>query len=150
MRVGVGAGEEVANGRWSSATEVVLGAGKRRREAVLSPQERLAAVLSGRDVILACEELSLRARADVDAGRWREAAFQLDCALRAAIAELASWAGQGDLDERIAMLKRASEQTADAAQTALIGGLSADQIASLNESLKALEAALRARAAIAR
>jgi len=150
LRVGVGGGEEVANGRWSSATEVTLGAGRRRREAVLSPQERLAAVLSGRDVILACEELTLRARADVDAGRWREAAFQLDCALRAAIAELASWAGQGDLDERIELLASAAEKTADGAQTALIGGLSADQIAALEASLLQLEAALRARAATAR
>ena len=150
LRVGVGAGEEVANGRWSSTVEVVLGAGRRRREAALSPQERLAAVLSGRDVILACEELTLRARADVDAGRWREAAFQLDCALRAAVAELASWAGQGDLDERMALLVQATEQTAEAAQTALIGGLSAAQIAALKESLLRLEAALRARAAIAR
>jgi hypothetical protein len=150
LRVGVGVGEEVASGRWSSATEVILGAGRRRREAVLSPQERLAAVLSGRDVILACEELTLRARADVDAGRWREAALQLDCALRAAIAELASWAGQGDLDERIALLAEASKQAADAAQTALIGGLSADQIESLGKSLQTLEAALRARVAIAR
>ncbi len=149
LRVGVGAGEEVASGRWSSAVEVVLGTG-RRREAVLSPQERLAAVLSGRDVILACEELALRARADVDAGRWREAAFQLDCALRAAVAELASWAGQGDLDERITLLAQATEQTAEAARTALIGGLSAEQIAALEESLLRLEAALRARAAIAR
>jgi hypothetical protein len=150
LRVGVGVGEEVASGRWSSATEVILGAGRRRREAVLSPQERLAAVLSGRDVILACEELTLRARADVDAGRWREAALQLDCALRAAIAELASWAGQGDLDERIALLAEASKLAADAAQTALIGGLSADQIESLGKSLQTLEAALRARVAIAR
>jgi hypothetical protein len=150
LRVGVGAGEEVASGRWSSAVEVVLGTGRRRREAVLSPQERLAAVLSGRDVILACEELALRARADVDAGRWREAAFQLDCALRAAVAELASWAGQGDLDERITLLAQATEQTAEAARTALIGGLSAEQIAALEESLLRLEAALRARAAIAR
>lgn len=150
LRVGVGGGEEVANGRWSSAVEVTLERGRRRREAVLSPQERLAAVLSGRDVILACEELTLRARADVDAGRWREAAFQLDCALRAAIAELASWAGQGDLDERIELLASAAEKTAEAAQTALIGGLSAEQIAALEASLGQLEAALRARAAIAR
>jgi hypothetical protein len=150
LRVGVGVGEEVASGRWSSATEVILGAGRRRRETVLSPQERLAAVLSGRDVILACEELTLRARADVDAGRWREAALQLDCALRAAIAELASWAGQGDLDERIALLAQAAKPAADAAQTALIGGLSADQIEALGKTLQTLEAALRARVAIAR
>ena len=150
IRVGSGGGEQVASGRWTSAVEVTIGGGRRRREAILSPQERLAAVLSGRDVILACEELTLRARADVDAGRWREAAFQLDCALRAAIAELASWSGQGDIDQRIELLSGAAEKASAAAQTALIGGLSAEQTASLAPSLELLEAALRARSAIAR
>ncbi len=148
LRVGIGGGEAVASGRWSSAVEVILGRGRARREAILSPQGRLAAVLGGRDAILACEELTLRARADVDAGRWREAALQLDCALRAAVAELASWAGQGDLDERIELLADAAETSAEAAQTALIGGLDADQIALLEASLVRLEAALRARAAL--
>ena len=150
IRVGIGAGEEVASGRWSSAVEVTIGGGRRKREAILSPQERLAAVLSGRDVILACEELALRARADINAGRWREAALQLESALTAAIAELASWAGQGDIDERIELLVSAAGSTTDAAQTALIGGLSAEQIAALEQSLERLEAALRARTAIAR
>lgn len=50
----------------------------------------------------------------------------------------------------MALLAQATEQTAEAAQTALIGGLSAAQIAALKESLLRLEAALRARAAIAR
>ena len=62
-----------------------LGAGARaparaprtRRDAALRPQERLGALLGGRDVVLACEELALRARQDVDAGRRREAALQL-------------------------------------------------------------------------
>ena len=38
-------------------------AGRERRERRLRPQERLAAILAGRDVALACEELALRARA---------------------------------------------------------------------------------------
>ena len=61
---------------------------------MLRPQERLAAILGGRDVALACEELALRARLDADAGRWREAAFQLRVALEAAIAELGPWPGR--------------------------------------------------------
>jgi hypothetical protein len=55
---------------------------------MLAPQERLAAVLSGSDRILACEELVLRARADLDAARPREAALQARIALEALLAEL--------------------------------------------------------------
>ncbi len=150
IRVGSGLGEEVADGRWTAAVEIAPAAVRRRREAMLSPQERLAAVFSGRDVVLACEELTLRARSDVDSGRWREAAFQLDTALRAAIAELASWAGQGDIDERVAELVTASAAVGGAAKTALIGGLTAEQIGEIERSLGRLEAALRARSATAR
>jgi hypothetical protein len=44
--------------------------------------------MGGKDEQLACEELVLRARADLDAGRPREAALQARVALEAAIAEL--------------------------------------------------------------
>ena len=49
---------------------------KRKRGETLAPQERLAAILGGRDALLAGEELLLRARLDLDAGRTREAALQ--------------------------------------------------------------------------
>ena len=49
--------------------------------------------MCGRDAVLACEELTLRARGDLDRGRDREAALQLEAALSAALAELA---GLGD------------------------------------------------------
>jgi hypothetical protein len=150
MRVGTGLGEQVADGRWESALELSTATPRQRREAILSPQERLAAVLSGRDVILACEELALRARSDIEAGRWREAAFQLDSALRCSVAELTAWAGQGDIDERITELQTAAPPLAESAQTALLGGLSDQQVAAMTQTLERLEAALRARAAIAR
>ena len=76
-----------------------------RREAALRPQERLGALLGGRDAVLACEELALRARQDVDAGRRREAALQLDAALTAGLAELEPWSSRGDLAERLAELR---------------------------------------------
>ena len=66
------------------------------RSALLSPQERVAALLSGRDAALACEELALRARGDLDHGRPREAALQLAIAVDAALAELEVWRGPGD------------------------------------------------------
>ena len=90
---------------------------------MLRPQERLAAILGGRDVALACEELTLRARLDADAGRWREAAFQLRVALEATIAELGPWSGQGDIAERIAELTELREAVGGAANAALEGGL---------------------------
>ena len=59
-----------------------------RRARVLHPQARLAAVLGAREPMLACEELALRARLDLDHGREREAALQVLVALDAALAEL--------------------------------------------------------------
>lgn len=145
VRVGVGAGEQVAEGRWAEAVEVPPPRPGRRRGAVLRPQERLTAILGGRDVALACEELALRARHDADAGRWREAAFQLRVALEAAIAELQPWAGQGDLDARIAELREHRGRVGAAANTALQGGLDGPQIAEMRVVLERIEAALRAR-----
>ncbi len=145
VRVGIGIGEQVADGRWTSAMQVPPAGGRARRENVLRPQERLAAILGGRDVSLACEELTLRARLDADAGRWREAAFQLRVALEAAIAELQPWAGQGDLDERIGQLRDHREAIGAAANAALEGGLDEAQISELTETLTHIEAALRAR-----
>ena len=56
VRLGVGDGEQVADGRWTEAIELAPFAPGRRqsvRAGVLRPQERLAALLSGRDVALA-------------------------------------------------------------------------------------------------
>ena len=76
-----------------------------RRSAALRPDERLAALLAGRDAALACEELTVRARADLDAGRHREAALQLGIALEAALRELAPWAPRADLHARLDELR---------------------------------------------
>ncbi len=145
VRVGVGGGEQVADGRWAEAVEVPPARGGGRRESVLRPQERLAAILGARDVVLACEDLTLRARSDVDAGRWREAAFQLRVALEAAIAELQPWGGQGDLDARIAALREQRGDVGAIANAALEGGLQEPQIAQVEAALEQIESALRAR-----
>lgn len=146
VRVGYGAGEEVADGRWTDAVTVAQQSpGRRERSGVLRPQERLAAILGGRDVALACEELTLRARLDADAGRWREAAFQLRVALEAAIAELGPWAGQSDVAQRIAELRDQRGAVGDAANAALEGGLDDKRIAAVGHALERVEAALRTR-----
>ena len=68
-RVGFGTGEGLAEGRWEKAFEVPPPARRQRRDQALRPQERLAALLAGREPIDLCEPLLLRARADLDADR---------------------------------------------------------------------------------
>jgi hypothetical protein len=146
-RVGVGAGEQVAEGRWARAVGVPAPA-RPRRSAALRPQERLSALLAGRDAALACEELTLRARADLTGGRQREAALQLRIALAAALRELAPWAPRGDLRARLEELRNLQPAVDAAAATALEGGLDDAAIADVEHALRRLEAALRARTAV--
>jgi hypothetical protein len=144
-RVGYGIGEQVAEGLWEQARE--LPPARSGREKALVPQQRLAALLGGRDVALACEELALRARADLDAGRQREAAMQLHVALEAAVAELESWRGRSDIGKRIDELAVLREPVAGAANAAIQGGLEPSVVDETRAALERLEAALRARAA---
>lgn len=148
LRVGFGEGEQVAEGRWTEALDVPPPKVRRqKRSAALRPQERLAALLGGRDAALACELLVLRARGDLDAGRQREAALQLRIALAAALAELPAWAGTGDLTTRLEELAGSQEGVEAVAATALQHGLDAEQAAETERVLGRLEAALRARSA---
>jgi hypothetical protein len=148
-RVGFGAGEEVADGLWSAAKELPLPEGRRRRARALAPQARLAAVLGARQPALACEELTLRARLDLDHHRPREAALQLLVALDAALAELAADPHAGELAERLDELRAQREPVAAAAQAALSGPLTDAHLRSVEFALGRVEAALRARAATA-
>ncbi|MBA2262081.1 MAG: hypothetical protein H0W03_05375 [Solirubrobacterales bacterium] len=146
-RVGFGPGEEVADGHWTEARTVPPTHPGRRGRRAMAAQERLAALLGGRDAALACEELTLRARSDVDAGREREAALQVRVALEAALAELPAYAGSGTLEERLRHLGGSHEGVAAAAQAALSGGLTPEQLEHVILTLRRLEAALRAVAA---
>ena len=146
-RVGFGAGEEVAEGRFAHAVEPPPVRERPGRTAVLRPGERLAALLSGRDAALACEALAQRARSDLTAGRVREAALGLRPALEAAITELEPWSGRGDLGARVeelAQLRPAAIATYD---RALEGGLDEAETADVERVLGRVEAALRARTA---
>jgi hypothetical protein len=146
-RLGFGAGEQVADGRWKEAVELDLEPRRPRRVAALRPQERLAALLGGKDRALACEELTLRARLDLDEGRPREAALQLRVALEAALAELEGTPGVEDMDERLDELLDARADVGRAANDALAGDLDADTIDRVDAIIGRIEAALRARAA---
>src|SRR5205823_11750794 len=126
-RIGFGLGEEVAEGLWTEARELILTKPWQRRSKVLQPQVRLAALLGGHDQGLACEELALRARLDVDSDRWREAGLQVMVALDAAIAELAVDPVADQLGERLEELREQRDPVAEAAQAALEGPLSEEQ-----------------------
>jgi hypothetical protein len=146
VRVGYGSGEEVAEGRWSEARELETERRvSRRRSSTLRPAERVAGLLSGRDQPLACEDLALRARLDLDHGHLREAALQLDTALGAALVELEG-DDRRDLAERHGQLLGLRDGVAAAAEAARHGDLDADQREAVTNALGRLEAALRARA----
>jgi hypothetical protein len=145
-RVGWGRGEQVADGRWAEALEVPFRPPKRRRADALRPQERLAAMLGGRDRPLAAESLAMRARLDLDHGREREAALQLRVALEAGIAELQDGTPSEDLAKRLAELREQRGPVGDAANAAVSGPLDGDAREAVAHALGRLEAALRARA----
>ena len=148
VRVGYGPGEDVADGRYAEALQLPAPRGPgRRSSAALRPQERLAALLSGRDAALACEELALRARGDLDAGRSREAALGLRPALEAAVAELEPWAERGDLRGRIGELAELREDAGEVYARALERGLDEAEAQTVERVLGRVEAALRARTA---
>ncbi len=141
VRAGFGEGEQVADGLWSDARELVLSrrrAGK--RASVLRPQERLALLLSGRGDVLLCEELALRARLDLDQGRLALSAIELDRAYVAALREL-SEKQRPDLKARIEELRELSAGVAASAHAPAPEGKV------VQHALDRLEAALRARTA---
>jgi hypothetical protein len=146
-RLGYGAGEQVADGLWSEARELPYIERRQRRARALAPQSRLAAVLGAREAVLACEELVLRARLDLDHGRDREAALQLLVALDAALAELPGEPAGAVLAERLQELRGQRQAVTAAAQAALEGALDDAQRETVSFTVGRLEAALRARAA---
>jgi hypothetical protein len=135
VRLGYGEGEQVADGRYGRAVELPREPPKRKRGDALAPQERLAAVLGGRSALLIGEELLLRARLDLDAGRPREAALQARVALEALL---------GELDDKFgAPLRPLREQVAQSANAALDGDLSESDAAAVEEAVKQMTVAAR-------
>jgi hypothetical protein len=149
VRIGFGAGEEVADGRFSEARELDVWASgasrRRRREEGLRPQERVAAVLGGRERLDVCETLLLRARADLDAGREREAALQLRVGLEALLAELGGSSGDAGQAEDLATLRENKREVGEAANAALAGDLPPERRAQVGELLALCERVLRRR-----
>ncbi len=148
VRIGHGSGKEVASGRFSSAREVDVRAGgsaRRRQDEELRPQERLAAVLGGRERLDACETLVLRARADLDGGRRREAALQLRVALEAMLTELDGALADPGHEKDMAELEARRGEAGEAANAALRGDLSLDDEGNVTELTEICERVLRRR-----
>jgi hypothetical protein len=152
LRAGWGEGEQVADGLWTYAVEIPWrGPGGVRRKrigdraAALRPQERLAVLLGGRGAALLCEELALRARADLEHGRAAHAAIELRSAYAAALGELAG-EGREDLAIRIAELQKLRDGVERQASAALALQELDEEL--VRHALGRLEAALRARTAM--
>lgn len=138
-RVGYGNGEQVAEGRYAAALELPRGPGKATRTERIAPQERLAAVLGARSEQLACEELVLRARADLEAGRPREAALEARIALEAVAAELEGTRAGSHLGE----LTGKRTAIGDAANAALRGDPPAELQETVAETVAEMERVVR-------
>ncbi|HEY1286659.1 MAG TPA: hypothetical protein VGF04_11270 [Solirubrobacterales bacterium] len=149
LRIGIGSGEEVAAGRFTQAREVDLSGSRRsrrrRREEELQPQERLAAVLGARERVDLCETLLLRARADLDAGRMREAAMQLQQGLAALLLELPGALRDPGHEEDMVALESRKDEASAAAEAALRGELDPGAERSVRELTALCERVLRRR-----
>jgi hypothetical protein len=133
-RIGFGGGDEMADGRFERAWEPPRER-RRPRRTMEAPDERFAALLGGRELALPCEELVLRARADLDAGRSREAALEARVALEALLAELG--------EDQPSAADRAT--VGEAANAALRGDPPPELERRLAEAVERMEAALRRR-----
>jgi hypothetical protein len=125
-RVGYGDGESVAEGRFAEALELPRPGALRVKRSMEAPDERFAALLGAREEPLVAEELVLRARLDLDAGRVREAALQARIAL-----------------ETLDGLDSHRAAVAAAANAALAGIPSVAELDALTDAIKAMESALR-------
>jgi len=149
IRIGFGSGEALADGAFSSAHQIDPGLGptsrRRRRDEELRPQQRLAAVLGDREQLDACETLLLRARADLDADRNREASLQLRVGLEALLVELKDALSDAGHEEDMATLGSRRQEVGDLANTALRGDLDATQLQALRDTQALCERVLRRR-----
>lgn len=145
-RIGYGSGQELVDGRYEAALELPRETPRAGRYAALRPQERFAALLGGREMPLLCEELLVRARADLDGGRIREAALQIRVGLEALLAERTALSAPGQ-EEDLAALDGRRTITGEAANEALQGSLSPARTAEVTETSETCARVLRRQAA---
>lgn len=135
VRFGYGTGDEVAEGRWSEAFELAEAKRRGLRSALIDgvgAQERVAAVLGGRDEVGAEESLLLAAELAAAERRNGEAALAAATAANALAASPRAGAGVAE----------AVAETSQLRKEALAGRAIADQ--ELREALRGLRRAVRA------
>jgi hypothetical protein len=142
VRLGYGTGDEVAEGRFSECVELPASARRRPRRSMEAPEERFAALLGGREEVLPAEDLVLRARADLTAGRLAEAALQARVAIEALLASNVASSESGPAGASLADHR---EAIAAAANAALRGEMPGDSASALEEAVAAMEQALKRR-----
>ena len=145
VRIGYGDGEGLADGKWEKAIELARGA-RRKRTELLAPQEKVAAILGGRETLDAATGAILRARVDLDSGRARDAALQLRMGLEAILADHESF-GKSGQEEDLAALKERRRAVGEIAGEALAGPLGPGRVEALGETLGLCERVLRRRRA---
>ncbi|MGH2981586.1 MAG: hypothetical protein ACRDKV_06050, partial [Solirubrobacterales bacterium] len=98
-----------------------------------------------REPLDACETILARARVDLDAGRSREAALQLQVGVEALLVELRGALTDPGHEEDMALLKERRGEIANAANSALRGELDRPTEESVAELLAVAERVLRRR-----
>ena len=145
-RIGFGTGDEVAEGKFTSALVVDVSEHRRAgRVERIAPQERIASLLGNRTVKDACELPLLRARADLDAGDLRETALQVRVGLEALLVELRGALPDPGHEEDMAVLEERRSEAGAAANAAIKGDLGADNAQNVEELLALCERILRRR-----
>ena len=139
VRIGYGSGERGGGGSLRGGTRGRRPGGGRVAPATARPKTSIprsgsAAVLGGRERIDACETLLLRARADLDAGRDREAALQLRVGLEALLVELPGAVSDPGHDEDMTTLHERRGEAGEAANSALRGELDAVAVKRVREN----------------
>jgi hypothetical protein len=144
VRVGYGTGDQLADGRYTAALDLPRIDTRRRRADALRPQDRIAAVLGGREEVGVFELPLLRARSDLDAQRLGEAALQLRIGLAALLHVRGDLDSAGQRDD-LAQLEERREAVATAARAALNGTLSPAETEAVAETLAICERVLKRR-----
>ena len=106
-------------------------------------------MLGGRERLDACETLLLRARADLDAGRNREAALQLRVGLEALLVELRGALSDSGHEEDMTTIEGHRHDVGALANAALQGDLDATQLQAVKDTQALCERVLRRRRVLA-
>jgi hypothetical protein len=142
VRLGYGTGDELVEGRWRDAYDLPPATGRGPRRRMLAPEAQIAPILGGRRPAFPSEDLVLRARADVDQGRMRQAAIQAGAACAALEAELARDEGAAEAREA---LERRAASLKELAASALERDLDDAEATTLAEAIAEMERIVRRR-----